>query len=84
MAIDRLEIRLDAEHRRKLTEIATREGAALSETVRRLIDQAYEEGFRARRREAAETIGRLAIEQVPDPDQLSRQLNETYDIGKLY
>ena len=70
MATDRLDVRLDPGHRRKLTEVAVEQGAPVSETVRRLIDRAYEETVRARRKRAAHALARLQVEDVPDPDTL--------------
>lgn len=84
MLAERLEVRLDPEHRRRLLEIAQCEGRPVSETVRRLIDEAYKEVDRERRMKAALAIGEMQIEDVPDPDELSRQLEETYDLGDLY
>ncbi len=79
MATDRLDVRLDPEHRRKLSEMAAEQGAPMSETVRRLIDRAYEETLRARRKRAAHVLARLEIEDVPDPVTLSRQLEGAYE-----
>jgi hypothetical protein len=39
---DRVELRLDSERRRRLTEIAEARGVPRSQVVRELIDQAYE------------------------------------------
>jgi len=76
---ERLEVRLDAEHRRKLAEITARRGAPVSVVVRDMIDQAYEEVTREERLRAARELGQMEIEDVPDPDELSRQLDRTYD-----
>jgi predicted DNA-binding protein len=83
MVAERLEVRLDPEHRRKLEEITAARGAPVSQVVRELIDQAYEEADRAARREAARRIGELQIEEVPDPEELSRQLDNKYDLADL-
>jgi hypothetical protein len=84
MATERLEVRLDKERRRKLQEIAKAQDAPVSETVRRIIDKAYDDIMMARRKRAAEELGKLQIEDVPDPEELSRQLDSTYDVGDLY
>lgn len=81
MATDRLDVRLGPEHRRKLVELADEQGTTVSETVRGLIDRAYEQSFLTRRRRAAEAIARLEIEDVPDPATLSRQLEEAHEPG---
>ena len=79
MVAERLEVRLDAEHRRRLSELAEAKGAALSEIVRQMIDQAYEEVLLERRRQAVREIAAMEIEDVPDPETLSRQLAQTHD-----
>ena len=79
MATDRLDVRLDPEHRRKLSEMAAEQGAPVSETVRRLIDRAYEETLGARRKRAAQMLAEMEIEDVPDPVTLSRQLEGVYE-----
>jgi Arc/MetJ-type ribon-helix-helix transcriptional regulator len=84
MITERLEVRLDSEHRQKLAELVERERASISEVIRRLIDQAYEDSLRERRLELVREIAALEIEDVPDPDELSRQLDRTYDIRDLY
>ena len=84
MATERLDVRLDQERRRKLRELAAEQGAPVSEMVRRLIDRAYEDTLQARRRRAAQELGRLEIEDVPDPETLSRQLEGTHDSGGLH
>ena len=83
MVTERLEVRLDAERRRKLVELAAAQGLPVSEMVRRLIDEGYEEIRKRQRLAAVERMARMNIEDVPDPDELSRQLNATYDITNL-
>ena len=39
----RLDVRLDSEHRRRLETLVEEKGEPISEVVRRLIDDAYEE-----------------------------------------
>ena len=46
MANERLESGLDMIHRRKLSDLAYREGVSDAETLRRLIDRAYESDLR--------------------------------------
>lgn len=80
----RLEIRLDSEHRRKLEEVARSGELTVSEAVRRMIDRAYDEESRARRVVAAEEISRLDLEDVPDPETLSRQLEGAHESADLH
>ena len=84
MAAHRLEVRLDPEHRRKLEEITVARGAPVSVVVRELIDRAYEEVDLAARLRAVEELAQMEIEEMPDPDELSRQLASTYDVANLH
>ena len=81
MHTSRLEVRLDRERRRKLREIATTRGAPVSEVIREMIDQAYEEARWADRLRAAQEIAQLQVEDVPDQETLNRQLESTYILG---
>ncbi len=81
MVAQRLEVRLDPERRRKLEEIAVARGEPVSEVVRGMIDRVYEEVDREERLRAARELCAMAIEDMPDPETLSRQLEETYDPG---
>ncbi|NQW17179.1 MAG: hypothetical protein HQ478_06795 [Chloroflexi bacterium] len=84
MATERLELRLDGEQRRRLDELAEEEGTAVSETVRRLIDRAYEETLNERRKRAAEEIGQLEVEDVPEPETVTRQLEGAHESGSVH
>ena len=75
----RLDVRLDAEQRRRLDELAAERGAPISEVVRRLIDDAYEDVMRKRRLEAVERMANLNVEDVPDPAELSRELEKAHE-----
>lgn len=83
MTSERLDVRLGQEHRRKLRELAAEQCAPVSETVRRLIDSAYEEALRTRRKQAARELARLEIEDPPEPATLIHQLEEAYEPGGL-
>ena len=83
MVAERLEVRLDRERRRKLSELAAARGVPISEVVRGMIDQAYEEALQVSRVRAARELGRLAVEDVPDPETLSRQLEATHESADL-
>ena len=83
MVTERLEVRLDRERRRKLSELAQGRGVPVSEAVRQLIDEAYKEALRERRIRAARELARLAVEDVPDPATLNRQLEGTYEPADL-
>lgn len=81
MGSDRYEIRLDSEHRRKLSELAAVRDAPASEVVREIIDEAYEDIIRVERVKAAGELAAMAVEDVPDPETVSRQLESAHDPG---
>ncbi len=80
----RLDVRLDAERRRRLEEIVEESGAPISEVMRRLIDDAYERVAVERRRKAVERLIRLEVEDPPDADALSRELEAAHEPGGLH
>ena len=79
MKYDRIEIRLDEEHQRKIAELKAEYGTSASEILRRGIDAMYEEQRRKRRRDALERLLAIqGIEEMPDPEELKRQNEEIY------
>jgi hypothetical protein len=83
MVAERLEVRLDPERRRRLREILAARGVTASEIIRAMIDDAYRDVQKEARIRAARELGDLAIEDVPDPDVLSAQLESAHDAGDL-
>ena len=81
---NRLDVRLDVEHRRRLEELAQEKGVAISDVVRCLIDGAYEDILRTRRKQAIERLIGLNVEDPPDPDTLSRELEAAHEPGGLH
>ena len=79
----RLEVRLDEERKQRLEQLGEAQGVPVSEVVRTLIDAAWEDAMRARRLAAVERMARLEVELPPDPEKLSRELEETYEPGGL-
>ena len=80
----RLDVRLDGEHRRRLEELVDERGVPISEVVRCLIDDAYEDIMRERRRHAVERLVKLEVEDPPDAATLSRELEAAHEPGGLY
>lgn len=80
MRTERLELRIDAEQRRRLRQLADAANASVSETVRMLIDEAYAERDRVVRRAAARDLAALQVEDVPEPGRLAAELAGTYDV----
>ena len=81
---NRLDVRLDLEHRRRLEELAQEDGIPISEVVRRLIDGAYENIMRAHRKQAIERLIGLNVEDPPDPETLSRELEAAHEPGGVH
>jgi DNA transposition AAA+ family ATPase len=82
MTTDRLDMRIDAQDRRKLSEMAEDEGS-ISETARRLIDEAYEVLMHSRRMEAVELIVNANVGPPPELDELRRLVDEAASPGHL-
>ena len=80
----RLDVRLDAERRRRLEEIVEESGTPISEVVRRLIDDAYERVALQRRKRAVARLISLEVEDPPDADALSRELEAAHEPGGLH
>ena len=81
MKEQRLEVRLDEEHARKIAELREAYGTTASDTVRKAIDSAHAEWVEQTRREALERIlASEGIDDVPeDMDTLKRQLGRHPD-----
>lgn len=79
----RLDVRLDTERRRRLEELGEERGVPISEVVRGLIDDAYEHIVQERRRSAASRLIGLGVEEPPDTDALSRELEAAHEPGGL-
>ena len=80
----RLDVRLDAERRKRLEEIVQESGAPISEVVRRLIDDAYERVALERRKRAVARLISLEVEDPPDANALSRELEAAHEPGGLH
>ena len=81
---NRLDVRLDFEHWRQLEGLAQEDEISISEVVRRLIDGAYEDIMRVRRRKAIERLMGLNVEYLPDPETLSRELEAAHEPGGVH
>ena len=80
----RLDVRLDAERRRRLEKLVEERGEPISKVVRRLIDDAYEVVLREQRREAVRRLVSLEVEDPPDAATLSRELEAAHEPGGLH
>ena len=80
----RLDVRLDAERRRRLEELVEDRGEPISVVVRSLIDDAYEGAMRERRRKAARRLTRLEVEYPPDAATIAHELEAAHEPGGIY
>ena len=80
----RLSVRLDAVRRKKLEELAAVRGVSTSELVRCLLDGAYEDIQRTRRKQAIERLIGLEVEVPQGPAALSQELEAAHDPGGLH
>ncbi len=83
MPTGRLEVRLDDEYQQKLADIVEARHEPVSALIREMIDEAHEKVMLEERLAAVAHMASLEIEDVPDPDELSRQLAKTYEMTNL-
>lgn len=79
MKYDRVEVRLNEEYVRKLSDLQATYQTSTSEAIRRAIDIAHERESERRRDEALQRI--LSFEggeEMPDPQELKRQNEEFF------
>jgi predicted transcriptional regulator len=76
----RVEMRLDDETYEDLAELAAERQTSVSATMREAIRLLREERDREERRKAVDELAAMEIEEMPDPEELSRQLNSTYAV----
>ena len=79
-----LDVRLDAESRRRLEELVEERGVPISDVVRFLIDDSCEDIVSVRRKQVVERLIGLNVEDPPDPDTLSRELEAAHEPGGLH
>ncbi len=78
MTLERVEVRLDADRKRKLNKIAEIRDESVSELVRQMIDRLYDEAMLEYRLELVRRMSEANVEEMPDPEELSRQMNNKY------
>ena len=83
MVTKRFEIRLDPETHGDLSELAEERHVSLSEVVREAIKLMREKVDQEERRKAVEELCAMEIEDVPEPDELSRQLSSAHDVPHI-
>ncbi len=80
MVTKRVEVRLDEETAGTLTELATERQTTVSEVMREAVRRLDDDYRRERRRLAVDRLAAMEIEEMPDPDELARQMNSMYDL----
>jgi hypothetical protein len=86
LASKRSEYAIDRAHRARLAALAKERGVSPSALLAQLIDEAHaaaEEAAFQRRREAVAWFRNANLEQMPDPETLSRQIDETSAVPDL-
>ena len=80
MVTKRVEVRLDAETAEVLTNLAHERRSTISEVLRVAVRRMDDEAQRERRRRIVDEIAAMEIEEMPDPDELARQMDSMYDL----
>jgi len=75
----RVEMRLDDETYEDLAELAAERQTSVSATVREAIRLLREERDREERKRAVDELAAMEIEEMPDPEELARQMDSMYD-----
>ncbi len=83
MKYERIELRVDEEHKRKIAELRERYGTTASDALRRAIDEAHEKMMIQKRLDIVKRMSEANIEDVPDPDELKRQILAGHDKSDL-
>ena len=86
LASKRPEYAVDRAHRARLTALAKERDLSPSALLAQLIDEAHaaaKEADYQRRLAAARSLTSLEIEELPDPETLSRQIDETSAVPDL-
>ena len=75
----RVEMRLDDETYDDLAELAAERQISLTATIREAIKLLRDERDYRERKRAVDEIAAMEIEELPDPEELKRQLDSMYD-----
>jgi predicted transcriptional regulator len=75
----RVEMRLDDETYRDLAEMAAEQQTSVTATVREAIRLLREKRDYEERKRAVDELAAMEIEEMPDPEELARQMDSRYD-----
>lgn len=76
----RIEMRLDDETYEDLAELAAERQISVSAAMREAIRLLREAHYYEARKRAVDEIAAMEIEEMPDPDELARQVDSMYDV----
>jgi hypothetical protein len=77
----RVEFRADEETAETLLELVARRKTTVSEVLREAVRRMDEQDQRERRRRIVDELAAMEIEEMPDPDELKRQLDSMHDVN---
>lgn len=80
----RFEMRLDEEHYQKLSDLRAEYGTTATEAIERVIDEAAERARERRVKSLEEIYAMESFDDVPDIEELTKQLESTHDIPDPY
>ena len=76
-----VDLRLNGKHRRQPEELTQEKSMAVSDVERGMIDAAPEDILRMRRQEAVERLIGLNLEDPPESETISRELEAAHEPG---
>lgn len=80
MATKRVEFRIDEDTAETLSELVARRKTTVSEVLREAVRRMDEQEQRERRRRIVDELAAMEIEEMPDPQELKRQLDSMHDV----
>lgn len=75
----RIELRLEEEAYEDLADLAAARRMSLTAVIREAIQLLRNERDHEERRKAVDELAAMEIEEMPEPDELKRQLDSMYD-----
>jgi Arc/MetJ-type ribon-helix-helix transcriptional regulator len=76
----RVEFRVDEETAETLSELVARRKTTVSEVLREAVRRMDEQEQRERRRRIVDELAAMEIEEMPEPEELKRQLDSMHDV----
>jgi len=76
----RIEARFDEETAEILSNLAHERNSTVAEVLREAVRRMDDDEQRERRRRIVDEIAAMNIEEMPDPEELARQMDSMYDL----